>query len=229
MTWLIRDAPKDRSKPILRKVLTHSYVCHDTHTNESFILIFWTGPSSRRDETIMWIQNLQKKDQLYREGSFCSTLKVDKDCYLWKFTENNFHRSIILFLARRPHGHAYEWVMSRIWMSHVTHMPVCGASKARMSHFTHIYESFHTHANASPMWGANRACLAEWKCCCINAANPLACRFGVGAVFICEVEKGEGVRSKHAHTLHPHLHTHTYAHVWAHAHNHKRTQTEYRG
>jgi len=150
-----------------------------------------------------------------------------ESCHTYEWVMSHIWMSHITHMNESCH--TYEWVMSRIWMSHVTHMPVCGASKARMSHFTHIYESFHTHANASPMWGANRACLAEWKCCCINAANPLACRFGVGAVFICEVEKGEGVRSKHAHTLHPHLHTHTYAHVWAHAHNHKRTQTEYRG
>ena len=37
-------------------------------------------------------KNFQKKHTVYREGSFCSTLKVDGDCLLLKSTERNLRK-----------------------------------------------------------------------------------------------------------------------------------------
>jgi len=38
-----------------------------------------TGPNSRRDDNILWIQNFQKKHKSCRDGSFCSTLEVNEN------------------------------------------------------------------------------------------------------------------------------------------------------
>jgi len=51
-------------------------------TSEEFILVPLMGWSSRRDETILQVQNFQKLDDLYQKCIFHITLNVDADCSL---------------------------------------------------------------------------------------------------------------------------------------------------
>jgi len=45
--------------------------------------------------------------------------------------------------------HTYEWVMSHIWMSHVTHMNDWVMSHIWMSHVTHMNDTYESHMNES--------------------------------------------------------------------------------
>ena len=76
-------------------------------SSERLVLVFGISQSSRQDETILRIQNFQKK-QVYRKGSCCNTLEVDEDWFLWKCTEKNFVSGQMLKTACGNQGNSHE-------------------------------------------------------------------------------------------------------------------------
>jgi len=65
--------------------------------------------------------------------------------------------------SRRESCHTHEWVMSHIWLSHVTHTqisPIATMSHTWMSHVTHMRESCHIYTWVMSHIGYT--CMNEW-------------------------------------------------------------------
>ena len=110
--------------------MTHSYSGHD-----SFICM-------------PWLIHMGATTHLFVSHDSCI-------CVPWL----SLHRDVEWRMPRQSQGHTYKWVMSHIWMSHVTftwlchHRVVDSVSHLWMSHITHMNESRHTYEWAmSHIW-----------------------------------------------------------------------------
>ena len=144
------------------RVVSHIWMSHVTHTNESFhtsvqedtkrkvkrhyVNVGDMTPSNTRHVSFWLIHLRGVRDW------FISRVRDSSICRTWHFPIHDityFHvwHDVFTCMTR----FVYEWVMSHMWMSHVTHMnESCHTyewvmSRIWMSHVTHMNESCHTY------------------------------------------------------------------------------------
>ena len=112
--------------------MTHSYMWHD-----SFIHVAWLIHMCDMTHSYMWHDVFTRVtclmhvcDMTHSYARHDSSIRVTWLLHTRDMTQHTFHVWIIS-------SHMYEWVMSHVWMKHITHMTescLTATSYVRMSH-----------------------------------------------------------------------------------------------
>ena len=147
-------------------VMKHIWMSHVTHMNES--CRNWTSHVMHVNgscHTYEWVMSHIWMNRVKHTNVSCHTKRrVISECHstnLTKGSQNtNFLRALWKYIQHSAEHsnpcrllctYTYEWFMSHIWMSHVTHMnESCHTYEwvmwhIWMSHVTHMNESCHTY------------------------------------------------------------------------------------
>ena len=192
-------------------VRPHRWMSHVTHTNESCL-------------TYEWVMSHIRISLVTHTNESCHT-HTNESCHTHTNESCHTHTSVMpsrstTICAALSSCHTYEWVMSHIWMSHVTHVPQWYPLRAvrrnhiwlhrtflmsniRMSHVTHM----RSHVSHTP-----KSCHTyEWV---------------LSHTYLCDA------LSKHNHMRRTllmfselHIRTHTHTHTDVHTHTHMYTHT----
>ena len=128
-------------------IVTHVWKLHVTYVNKS-------------------CNTQQRLEGLHHEHVVTNVVTNDKASVSGRSTCTNLISNINLIRNINESCHTYEWVMSHIWMSHVTHMnESCHTYEWVMSHIWMSHVSYQSHQEYQCSCHTYESCHTLWESC----------------------------------------------------------------